>query len=226
MSTAVQVAVAAALAAGRIQKERIDRIGEIRYKGEIDLVTEVDLLCEQEILGRIRKQFPSHALLAEESGTSQGDADHQWIVDPLDGTVNYPATLSFLMPAQIDSFIRMEETAQFGGFIQYDAIGNLLSLGVRESGADTRMVDLTRIVTAGLEGNLREVRPATTNLFRLGSDAFRWRQVWSAKGIFTGLDESPDDQDDVVSRNAKNAVVARGRFNTAGVTGRCKPSNV
>lgn len=89
MSDALQVAVEAALAAGRIQQERIGDIGEIRYKGEIDLVTEVDLLCEQEILGRIRKQFPSHALLAEESGTSAGDADHQWIVDPLDGTVNY-----------------------------------------------------------------------------------------------------------------------------------------
>ncbi len=89
MSTAVQVAVEAALAAGRIQKERIDSIGEIRYKGEIDLVTEVDLLCEKEILGRIRKRFPDHALLAEESGKTQGDADHQWVVDPLDGTVNY-----------------------------------------------------------------------------------------------------------------------------------------
>ena len=89
MSDAVQVAVEAALAAGRIQKERIDRIGEIQYKGEIDLVTEVDLLCEKEILGRIRKQFPDHAVLAEESGKTEGSADHQWVVDPLDGTVNY-----------------------------------------------------------------------------------------------------------------------------------------
>ena len=85
----LKVAVAAALAAGRIQKERADNIGEIRYKGEINLVTEVDLLCEKEIITSIKKQFPDHAFLAEESGATEGDADHLWIIDPLDGTVNY-----------------------------------------------------------------------------------------------------------------------------------------
>ncbi len=87
--TPLQVAVEAALAAGRIQKERADSVGEIQYKGEINLVTEVDLLCEQEVIGRIRKAFPGHAFLAEESGATKGDADHLWIIDPLDGTVNY-----------------------------------------------------------------------------------------------------------------------------------------
>jgi myo-inositol-1(or 4)-monophosphatase len=87
--TPLQVAVAAARAAGRILKERADRIGTIQYKGEIDPVTEVDLLCEQEVIGRIQKAFPDHAFLAEESGATAGDADHLWIIDPLDGTVNY-----------------------------------------------------------------------------------------------------------------------------------------
>jgi myo-inositol-1(or 4)-monophosphatase len=85
----LKVAVAAALAAGRIQKERAGRIGEIQYKSEIDPVTEVDLLCEKEIIASIKKQFPGHAFLAEESGATEGDADHLWIIDPLDGTVNY-----------------------------------------------------------------------------------------------------------------------------------------
>ena len=87
--TPLQVAVEAAHEAGRILKERADSIGKIQYKGEIDPVTEVDLLCEQAVIGRIRKSFPSHAFLAEESGDIQGDADHLWIIDPLDGTVNY-----------------------------------------------------------------------------------------------------------------------------------------
>ncbi|NIQ02151.1 MAG: inositol monophosphatase [Nitrospinaceae bacterium] len=89
MSDALTVAVEAARAAGRIQKERADRVGEIQYKGEINVVTEVDLLCEKEVIGRIKKQFPTHAFLAEESGVTEGDADHMWIIDPLDGTVNY-----------------------------------------------------------------------------------------------------------------------------------------
>jgi myo-inositol-1(or 4)-monophosphatase len=87
--TPLEVAVEAALAAGRIQQERADSIGQIQYKSEIDPVTEIDLLCEQEVIGRIRKAFPGHAFLAEESGATQGDADHLWIIDPLDGTVNY-----------------------------------------------------------------------------------------------------------------------------------------
>jgi myo-inositol-1(or 4)-monophosphatase len=87
--TPLQVAVEAALAAGRILRERADSIGKIQYKGEIDPVTEIDLLCEQEVIGRIQKAFPDHAFLAEESGTTDGDADHLWVIDPLDGTVNY-----------------------------------------------------------------------------------------------------------------------------------------
>ena len=87
--TPLKVAVEAALAAGNILKERADSIGKIEYKGEIDPVTEIDLLCEQEVIGRIQKAFPGHAFLAEESGTTEGDADHLWIIDPLDGTVNY-----------------------------------------------------------------------------------------------------------------------------------------
>lgn len=89
MSDALKVAVEAACAAGRIQKERAGRIGEIRYKGEINPVTEVDLLCEKEIIDRIHQRFPDHAVLAEESGETAGHADHLWVIDPLDGTMNY-----------------------------------------------------------------------------------------------------------------------------------------
>ncbi len=89
MTHPVQVAVEAALAAGRIQKERQDRVGKISFKGEINLVTEVDLLCEKEIISRIKERFPDHAILAEESGETQGNADHLWVIDPLDGTVNF-----------------------------------------------------------------------------------------------------------------------------------------
>lgn len=89
MNPALRLAVEAALEAGKIQRERSDRVGKITYKGEIDLVTEVDLLCEQEIIGRIKKQFPDHDILAEESGATKGSSGHRWIIDPLDGTVNY-----------------------------------------------------------------------------------------------------------------------------------------
>ena len=89
---AIDVAKGAALAAGKIQTERADQIGKISYKGHAaDPVTEIDLLCEQEIIRRIRESYPDHDILAEESGETYSGkgADGKWIIDPLDGTLNY-----------------------------------------------------------------------------------------------------------------------------------------
>ncbi len=57
-------------------------------KGRDDFVSEVDRAAEREIIATVRRSYPSHAFLAEESGTS-GESDTVWIVDPLDGTTNF-----------------------------------------------------------------------------------------------------------------------------------------
>lgn len=90
MSEAIQVAVEAALAAGKILKERKDSIGEVTYKDFHDPVTEIDLLCEKTIIDRIKQTFPDHDILAEESGNDQGNSStSKWIIDPIDGTLNF-----------------------------------------------------------------------------------------------------------------------------------------
>ena len=90
MSEAVKVAIEAALAAGKILHDRKDSIGKISFKEFHDPVTEVDHLCEQTIINRIKQTFPDHDILAEESGNSQGNySNSKWIIDPLDGTLNY-----------------------------------------------------------------------------------------------------------------------------------------
>ena len=91
MISVVNVAVEAALAAGKIQAEHADKIQSISEKSGLrgDVVTEVDLLCEKEIIGRIQKVFPDDAILAEESGETLGDLNKKWIIDPLDGSLNY-----------------------------------------------------------------------------------------------------------------------------------------
>jgi myo-inositol-1(or 4)-monophosphatase len=91
MSNVVKVAVEAALAAGKIQAEHADKIQTISEKGGVrgDVVTEVDFLCEKEIIARIQKEFPNDAILAEESGETRGDLNKKWIIDPLDGSLNY-----------------------------------------------------------------------------------------------------------------------------------------
>ena len=55
MSEGVQVAVEAALAAGKILRERKDSIGKVSYKEYYDPVTEIDLLCEKTIIDRIKQ---------------------------------------------------------------------------------------------------------------------------------------------------------------------------
>ena len=72
----------------------LDSLGgtlEITRKGEVDLVTQVDLTLEKMIAEAIHGRFPDHTVLGEE-GWREGEAreaDSAWFVDPLDGTTNY-----------------------------------------------------------------------------------------------------------------------------------------
>lgn len=86
----LQVAIQAALESGAIQKRHYGKIKDVRFKGEINPVTEVDLKCEATIVKRIKKNFPGHSFLTEETGEKYAtDSEYRWIIDPLDGTVNY-----------------------------------------------------------------------------------------------------------------------------------------
>jgi len=85
-----------ALRAARKAAEKIDRalermdLVEIEEKSRNDFVTEVDKTSEKEILYHLRKAYPDHSFLGEESGFIQGEnTDYQWIIDPLDGTTNF-----------------------------------------------------------------------------------------------------------------------------------------
>jgi myo-inositol-1(or 4)-monophosphatase len=75
--------------AGALLRERIDDLHTVQYKGEINLVTEADRLSEALIVDRIRKAFPGHDILAEESPETASGSGFRWIIDPLDGTTNY-----------------------------------------------------------------------------------------------------------------------------------------
>ncbi len=77
-------------AAAAIMKEYANKNFTISNKEGINnLVTEVDHKCEDAIFSIIKKNFPNHNLLSEESGEFAHDSNHKWIIDPLDGTVNY-----------------------------------------------------------------------------------------------------------------------------------------
>jgi myo-inositol-1(or 4)-monophosphatase len=82
-------AINAAKIAGRIQIENLGTdLGVQTKSSDSDLVTRVDAACEAIIRQTILDAHPDHAVLGEEEG-AQGSSRYQWIVDPLDGTVNY-----------------------------------------------------------------------------------------------------------------------------------------
>jgi myo-inositol-1(or 4)-monophosphatase len=85
----LQVAIGAARQAGALQRERVWSEHSISYKGEMDLVTEVDGRCEELIVASLRGAFPEHGFLAEEGVYQSGSAPYKWIIDPLDGTTNF-----------------------------------------------------------------------------------------------------------------------------------------
>lgn len=108
----LRAAIDAARAAGAIQLERLGRLEQIVHKSAKDVVTEADHLSEEIILATVRAAFPDDPFLAEESGHSGSGkgpgpidgagasgpvgVEHRiWIVDPLDGTVNYANALPF-----------------------------------------------------------------------------------------------------------------------------------
>ena len=92
MHPTITIATRAALNAGRLilrYFERLDRL-TISVKQRNDFVSEADIQAEQEIIRTLRNIYPNHAILAEESGITDGaDNENQWIIDPLDGTTNF-----------------------------------------------------------------------------------------------------------------------------------------
>lgn len=83
------LAVAAALAGAEVVRERFGTAVISELKGAVDPVSEVDRAAEEAILELITEHRPADAILAEESGGATATGGRRWIVDPLDGTVNF-----------------------------------------------------------------------------------------------------------------------------------------
>jgi myo-inositol-1(or 4)-monophosphatase len=91
MHPILNIAIRAARRAGSIINRAALEGGalNVRSKRTNDFVTQVDQASEQAILETVRKAYPEHGFLAEESGASAADAEVVWIIDPLDGTTNF-----------------------------------------------------------------------------------------------------------------------------------------
>ena len=150
MHPMLNIAVKAARAAGNIIARHVGRIDtlSVRTKDRNDFVSEVDQMAEQEIIRVIRRAYPQHAVLAEESG-AHGDDDYVWVIDPLDGTTNFLYGFpQFAVSIALKYRDRLEQAVIF------DPVKNELFTASRGSGAmlNNRRIRVTQ--RPGLEGAL------------------------------------------------------------------------
>ncbi len=118
----LNTAVAAAVAAGRILKERFAGPHQVSVKGLRDLVTEADVLAQEAIIGVIRAHFPDHEIWSEEASRALGtDSTHRWLVDPLDGTTNYARGIPYFSVS-----IAVECWGELRAAVVYDPLGERL----------------------------------------------------------------------------------------------------
>jgi myo-inositol-1(or 4)-monophosphatase len=130
LSEALNFAVATAHEAGTVLRDYYRNGVTVKYKSEIDLVTEADHASEALILKRIRSAYPDCAILSEESGASANVSAAVWIADPLDGTTNFAHGLpifSVTLALVVDSVIEVGVT--------YDPIYDELYTAQRGQGA-------------------------------------------------------------------------------------------
>src|SRR4029453_10342393 len=89
MTSELEAALSAARRAGEVLRAGFGTEHTITYKGEVDLLTEIDEEAERGIREAVLGAFPSFGMRAEEGGELTGEEGARWIVDPLDGTTNY-----------------------------------------------------------------------------------------------------------------------------------------
>ncbi len=139
-------AVEMAIDAGKILLEYQHKAKIVTQKtSSLDFATEADLASENYIRGEIGKRFPSHGILGEEQGVTNSESDYIWIVDPLDGTLDYTRGFS-----SFDVFIALEHKSQLiVGCVYRPTTNNTFSsskgFGTRKNNTQVNVSDVTSL---------------------------------------------------------------------------------
>ncbi len=117
--------------AGKIIRDGFRTKLTLEYKSNSsDFVTNIDKAAEYKIINFIKKEYPTHSILAEESGTENNGPEFTWVIDPLDGTMNFAHGL----PIFSVSIGVMKNKEIIAGVI-YDVMNNLIFSSEKGSGA-------------------------------------------------------------------------------------------
>lgn len=93
----LDVAIKAAIRASEIIAKSYGNFKELDFKSDIDVVTEVDFKCEEAITNILQEETPEYGIIAEEGTSFPGEK--VWIVDPLDGTINFSHSFPLFGPS-------------------------------------------------------------------------------------------------------------------------------
>jgi len=129
MKKELNVAVQAAILAGKKIKNSLGRIKSIRYKGAINIVTDVDKRSESIIIGKLKKSFPDYGILSEER-PAENRGTCKWIIDPLDGTTNFAHRFPFFSVS-----IALEKKGQIILGVVYDPVHQELFTALKGKGS-------------------------------------------------------------------------------------------
>lgn len=186
--------------AGEIIRDGFGKNFSIEFKtNESNLLTEIDKKSEKLIKEFIIKEFPSHSILAEESGETNNHSEYCWVVDPLDGTTNFAHGLPIFAVS-----IGLQKNNKTIAGVVYDVMQNNCYSAELGSGAfcnnDKISVSITELLqrsllVTGFPYNINENPDNAFELFieflrhgrgmrRLGSAAIDFCYV--AKGVFDG----------------------------------------
>lgn len=179
LDRALEVAVSAVREAGKIQKDHFGKKFEIGFKSRIDVVTDVDIKCERQIVQSIRSHYPDHGFLAEEETDQTHHSRYKWIIDPLDGTVNFAHGFPLF-----SSTVALEADGQVKFGVVFDPLREELFVGKRNGGAflNGEPIRVSRIenleislLATGFSYKIREIRNNNLDLF--GHFAFRAQSI-------------------------------------------------
>jgi len=171
----LNIAIKAARAAGAIINRAsldLERL-QVNTKAPNDCVTEVDHAAEAAVIDTLLGAYPGHGILAEESGTSRGarDSEYVWIIDPLDGTTNFIHGLPTYAVSIALTFRRQVQQA-----VVYDPARNDLFYATKGRGAylNDKRLRVSR------RSRMADALIGTGFPFRKGDDLGRYLQMMEA----------------------------------------------
>lgn len=187
--------------AGEIVRNGFGRNLTIEFKtGETNLVTDIDKASEKYIKEFVQKKYPSHSILAEESGELKNQSEYLWVVDPLDGTTNFAHGLPIFSVS-----IGLQKNGVTIAGVVYDVMQDITYYAEQGSGAYANSSKITvsknsnlarSVLVTGFPYNIIEdpdnalekftaLTKAARGVRRLGSAAIDLCYV--ARGVFDGF---------------------------------------